>query len=172
MKTINRSAVAVMPAQPFLDWLHQADPTSAYLSLNDLRLEPTIYLLPEYDTKKRRASICKGGAKEIFEEQLDGWYRAPTAWPADRSFNYVILALGNGGLAFYAHLQPGRLRVKPGDRVRRGQVLGLLGNSGNSDAPHLHFHISDANSLESEGLPYVFDSFETLVFTAVRFFKK
>ena len=76
--------------------------------------------------------------------------------------NYVILALGNSGFAYYAHLQPGCLRVKPGDRVRRGQVLGLLGNSGNSDAPHLHFHISDDHSLASEGLPYVFDSFEVL----------
>jgi murein DD-endopeptidase len=76
--------------------------------------------------------------------------------------NTVILALGNGGFAFYAHLQPGSLRVKPGERVRRGQVLGLLGNSGNSDAPHLHFHISDGNSLGSEGLPYVFNSFEDL----------
>lgn len=74
--------------------------------------------------------------------------------------NYVTVALGNGAYAFYAHLQPGSLRVKPGDRVRRGQVLGLLGNSGNSDAPHLHFHISDGNSLGSEGLPYVFDAFE------------
>lgn len=76
--------------------------------------------------------------------------------------NYVMLALGNGRSAFYAHLQPGSLRVKPGDRVRRGQVLGLLGNSGNSDAPHLHFHISNDNSLASEGLPYAFDSFEVL----------
>jgi murein DD-endopeptidase len=38
----------------------------------------------------------------------------------------------------------------------------LLGNSGNSDAPHLHFHVSDSNSpLGAEGLPYVFDSFES-----------
>jgi len=76
--------------------------------------------------------------------------------------NFVILSLGSGNFAFYAHLQPGSLRVKAGDRVRRGQVLGLLGNSGNSDAPHLHFHISNANSLASEGLPYVLDSFEDL----------
>jgi murein DD-endopeptidase MepM/ murein hydrolase activator NlpD len=47
--------------------------------------------------------------------------------------------------------------------VRRGQVLGLLGNSGNSDAPHLHFHVSNENSpLASEGLPYVFESFDVL----------
>ena len=45
--------------------------------------------------------------------------------------------------------------------MRRGQVLGLLGNSGNSDAPHLHFHISDANSpLGAEGVPYVFEAFD------------
>ena len=76
--------------------------------------------------------------------------------------NSVFLALGNGRFAYYAHLQPGSLRIKPGDRVHRGQVLGLLGNSGNSDAPHLHFHISDGGSLASEGLPYVFNSFELL----------
>lgn len=46
--------------------------------------------------------------------------------------------------------------------MRRGQVLGLLGNSGNSDAPHLNFDISNNHSLESEGLPYGFDSFEVL----------
>lgn len=59
-------------------------------------------------------------------------------------------------------MQPGSLRVKLGDKVRRGQVLGLVGNSGNSTEPHLHFHLADANSpLGAEGLPYVLDSFET-----------
>jgi murein DD-endopeptidase MepM/ murein hydrolase activator NlpD len=75
--------------------------------------------------------------------------------------NFVILDLGGSRFAFYAHLQPGSLRVKVGDKVRRGQALGLVGNSGNSTEPHLHFHISNANSpLASEGLPYVFESFE------------
>jgi murein DD-endopeptidase MepM/ murein hydrolase activator NlpD len=75
--------------------------------------------------------------------------------------NFVILDLGGNRFAFYAHLQPGSLRVKVGDKVRRGQAIGLVGNSGNSTEPHLHFHISNANSpLASEGLPYVFESFE------------
>lgn len=75
--------------------------------------------------------------------------------------NYVILDLGEGRYAFYAHLQPGSLKVKPGDHVKKGQVLALLGDSGNSDAPHLHFHVADADSpLGSEGQPYVFESFE------------
>lgn len=75
--------------------------------------------------------------------------------------NYVILDLGGGNFAFYAHLQPNSIRVKTGERVRRGQTLALLGNSGNSDAPHLHFHVSDGNSpLGAEGLPYVLDAFD------------
>jgi hypothetical protein len=74
--------------------------------------------------------------------------------------NDVVEAIGQGRFALYAHLQPGSLRVKPGERVRRGQVLGLLGNSGNSSAPHLHFHVMDGPSpLLSNGLPYVFTSF-------------
>lgn len=75
--------------------------------------------------------------------------------------NHVILNIGNSCYAFYAHLQPGSIRVKVGDRVHRSQVLGLVGNTGNSTEPHLHFHISNASSpLGSEGLPYLFPSFE------------
>ena len=75
--------------------------------------------------------------------------------------NHVIMEVGNGLFAFYAHMQPGSLRVKVGDKVTRGQVLGLLGNTGNSSEPHLHFQICSANSeLGSEGLPYAFASFE------------
>lgn len=77
--------------------------------------------------------------------------------------NYLILDLGGGRFAFYAHLQPHSLRVHLGERVKRGQVLALLGNSGKADAPHLHLQIMDANSpLAAEGLPFVFDSFELL----------
>jgi murein DD-endopeptidase len=75
--------------------------------------------------------------------------------------NYIILDLRNGFYAFYAHLKPGSIRVKINDKVHRGDVLALLGNSGNSDAPHLHFHVTDDNSpLGAEGVPFVFDFFE------------
>jgi len=75
--------------------------------------------------------------------------------------NHVVLDIGHGRYAFYAHLQPGSLKVKTGDHVKRGQVLGLVGNSGNSTEPHLHFHLADSKSaLGSEGLPYVLDSFD------------
>jgi hypothetical protein len=75
--------------------------------------------------------------------------------------NHVIVDIGNGLFVFYAHMQPGSLRVKPGDHVRRGDTLGLVGNSGNSSEPHLHFHLCDASSeLACEGIPYTFASFE------------
>jgi murein DD-endopeptidase MepM/ murein hydrolase activator NlpD len=75
--------------------------------------------------------------------------------------NHIVVKLAPKRFAFYAHLQPGSLRVEKGDRVRRGQVLGLLGNTGNTDAPHLHFHIMDGPSpLRSNGLPFVHPCFK------------
>jgi hypothetical protein len=74
--------------------------------------------------------------------------------------NHVVVAIGHGRYAFYAHMQPGSVRVKVGQKVKVGQTLGLLGNTGNSDAPHLHFHIMDSpHPLLANGLPYRFDSF-------------
>ncbi|HZJ12200.1 MAG TPA: M23 family metallopeptidase, partial [Methyloceanibacter sp.] len=74
--------------------------------------------------------------------------------------NHVVVDIGEGRFAFYAHMQPGSVKVKMGDKVKTGQVLGLLGNSGNTDTPHLHFHVMDAPSpLLTNGLPYVFTAF-------------
>ena len=67
MDAINRAAVIVMAAQPFLDWLRQADPTSVELSLEDLTREPTIYLLPEYATEEEARAHLKEFCSEIFE---------------------------------------------------------------------------------------------------------
>ena len=74
--------------------------------------------------------------------------------------NHVVIDLGRGLYAFYAHLQKESVLVKKGERVKRGQVLGKLGNTGNTSAPHLHFHLMDGPSvLGSSGLPYVIDGF-------------
>ncbi len=80
------------------------------------------------------------------------------------SGNHIALDLGGGRYAFYEHLKPGSIKVKRGERVRSGQVIALLGNSGSSSSgPHLHFHVGDGDDeLAAEGLPYVFESFESI----------
>jgi hypothetical protein len=92
-------------------------------------------------------------------EQVPG--RNPTGLPLDSyAGNHVVQDLGNGNYALYAHIKTDTVRVKPGDRLSRGQVIGSVGNTGNSTAPHLHFHVmSTPDPLRSNGLPFVFTGF-------------
>jgi hypothetical protein len=77
--------------------------------------------------------------------------------------NYVVLEIRPGVFASYAHLQRGSVKVQAGERVHRGQLLGHLGQSGSSAAPHLHFQLSNAVTFEgSEGLSFAFDRFDLL----------
>ena len=80
--------------------------------------------------------------------------------PDDYGGNHIVLEIAPGVYAFYAHLQPGSLKVKVGDKVTAGAVIALLGNTGNSTAPHLHFGLVDSpDFLNGEGLPFVIDRF-------------
>jgi hypothetical protein len=93
-------------------------------------------------------------------EQTPGKY--PTNIPLDEADgNSVILDLGEQHYAMYAHMQPGTIQVRVGQRVAAGQLLGLVGNSGNSVAPHLHFQVNDKpSSFASNGLPYEIKDFQ------------
>jgi hypothetical protein len=75
--------------------------------------------------------------------------------------NGVVIDLGNKKYACYGHMVNGSVRVKVGDTVTEGQVIGLMGNTGNSDAPHLHFQVITDNPavLGGEGYPIVYRSF-------------
>ena len=81
----------------------------------------------------------------------------------DATGNYVALDLGDGRYAFYEHLKPGSLRVRAGQRVRRGEVVAALGFTGDSTGPHLHFHVADrASPLGAEGVAFEFEGFRVL----------
>ncbi|MGH8233936.1 MAG: M23 family metallopeptidase [Rhodanobacteraceae bacterium] len=74
--------------------------------------------------------------------------------------NHVILAIGHGLYAFYAHLKKGSITVHDGEHIKAGTVIGELGNTGNTSGPHLHFHIMNGPSaMGSQGVPYVIDGF-------------
>jgi hypothetical protein len=74
--------------------------------------------------------------------------------------NHIVLDLGGGVFALYAHLQKGSVKVAKGEQVKRGQVLAKLGNTGNTSGPHLHFQLmEEPSALGSNGIPYVIDSF-------------
>jgi hypothetical protein len=81
----------------------------------------------------------------------------------DEAGNYVALRLDDGRYAFYEHLRPGSVAVKPGERVQRGDVLGALGFTGASTGPHLHFHVADGPStIGEEGRPFLLEGFDLL----------
>ena len=81
---------------------------------------------------------------------------------ADASGNFVMLDIGGGRIATYEHMKQGA-PVAVGDRVKAGQVVGVLGFTGQASAPHLHVHLADrASSLGAEGQPYVVTSLTRL----------
>jgi hypothetical protein len=65
----------------------------------------------------------------------------PLAWSI--LGNYAVISHATGEFSLLAHLRHGSLKVRPGDCVRQGQVIGECGNSGHSTEPHLHFQVQD-----------------------------
>ncbi|MEV0532037.1 M23 family metallopeptidase [Kitasatospora sp. NPDC050463] len=77
--------------------------------------------------------------------------------------NHVTLEVAPGRYLLYGHLQPGSLNVREGDCVDPGQVLGLIGNSGNSTTPHLHFQVmTTAEFFPTDSPPFTFREFRVL----------
>jgi len=71
--------------------------------------------------------------------------------------NYVVLRHAGGEYSQYAHMKQGSVRVKVGDTVTRGQVIGQVGQTGNTTEPHLHFQLTDGpDPLYSRGVPILF----------------
>lgn len=90
-------------------------------------------------------------------EQIPGPPKGVTL--ANAAGNHIIEAIGGGHYILYAHLHTNSIpsRIKVNGRLRAGQQIGELGNTGSSTAPHLHFQVMDRPSaLDASGLPFVF----------------
>ena len=143
-------------AQRFaIDW-EQLDPQGR-IYVGDPK-DPASYVIygkPVYAVADARVAAAVDGLPDT----------PPGALPAgipigEADGNHVVLELGNGRYALFAHLKPGSIRVRADDLVRAGDVLGQVGTSGNSSEPHLHFHVTDGPSaLASNGLPYLLRTF-------------
>ncbi|MFG6492832.1 M23 family metallopeptidase [Microbacterium sp. P03] len=112
------------------------------------------------------ASILAVGDGPIVSMRFDLPEQTPGANPSGLTLdeyggNHIVQDLGNGVYAFYAHLQTGNpVQVEVGQQLKKGEEIALLGNTGNTDSPHLHFHLMDSPSpLGSNGIPFVYDSF-------------
>jgi murein DD-endopeptidase MepM/ murein hydrolase activator NlpD len=126
--------------------------------------EADVHNYPNYGAEILAVADCMVVATlDALDNQIPGKLPDPATITVENvDGNHIVMALGGGRYAFYAHLEKGSLRVKAGDKVKRGQVLAKLGNTGNTSAPHLHFHVMDSASvLGSDGIPYVIDKFDT-----------
>jgi hypothetical protein len=75
--------------------------------------------------------------------------------------NHVTLMIAPGVYVLYAHFKPGTVAVQPGQQVKRGDVLGHIGSSGNSSTPHLHFQLMTTGTFfPTDSPPFAFDCFE------------
>lgn len=113
-------------------------------------------------------AVADGVVRDVRGDLPDGAPLKPQEVPDDLTArtlygNFVVLEIAPGVFASYAHLAAGSVTLKVGQRVRRGEVIGHLGQTGAAGAPHLHFQLSDRPTFEqSEGLPFTIDAFTVL----------
>ena len=75
----------MIPGQRFLEWLQFVDSTNADLTLDEVQHDPSVYLLPSFESDEERDEALGAVCNEIFEDQLEAWYTNRAEWPADRS---------------------------------------------------------------------------------------
>jgi murein DD-endopeptidase MepM/ murein hydrolase activator NlpD len=119
-------------------------------SANDVPEDRSLLQLPNESTDAYTARVQANQAKLVkTDNSLMG--------------NYVLIDHGNHEYSLYAHMQPGSVRVHPGDSVAAGTQLGRLGSSGNSTEPHLHFQVcSGSSALQCNGVPVSFRDIKVL----------
>lgn len=112
-------------------------------------------------------TAAKNGRARIFSRTLSNAYKNAHYFdPAKDDVqqvagNYIILQCGKNVYAALVHLQKGSISVTPGQKISKGDLLGSVGHSGNSFAPHLHFQLMDSSDIATaNGIPCAFEKYE------------
>jgi hypothetical protein len=159
-RSLHRRAVIVLNGKPrvperyAIDWIKLGDDGDSYSGDRYKNSSYHAYDVPILAVADGKIVTVKDGLAENVPHTKK---LAVAMTLVNVAGNHIIEDIGGGLYAGYAHFIPGSITVKAGERVHRGQVLGRLGNSGNSSEPHLHLQVCDGPSfLICEGVPMEF----------------
>ena len=102
------------------------------------------------------SSKSEGLRKGVVINVAHQFFRGGTTQEVRNEANFVQVLHDDGTTAVYAHLQLDTVRVRPGQRVQRGEYIANSGNTGYSSGPHLHFVVLRNAGLRSESVPVTF----------------
>ena len=85
--TLNRTVVLLVPKQPFLDWLNNVDPDDQTLTVEDLRDDNEVFLIPQFNDNSDSEKWVVKRWSFLFEHMLMGWIDDEAMWPQDRTLN-------------------------------------------------------------------------------------
>jgi hypothetical protein len=158
--SLHRRAVIILdgkarsPERYAIDWVKLGDDGKTFSGDASQNSSYHAYGLPITAVADGRVVEVLDGLAENIPQQAK---MAIELTPATMAGNNIVEDIGGGHYVGYAHFITGSTTVKQGDAIHRGQVIGKLGNSGNSTEPHLHIQICDGPSfLSCDGVPMQF----------------
>ena len=145
----------------FLDYLFFGKPLPSYYAYGQ-----DVYAPFDGTVVAVEDGIPENAKTNLFSD-LSKAYRIARSLDPDRddiravTGNYIIIRLRESVYAAFCHLQTGSILVSIGQAVSKGDLIGKVGHSGNSTAPHLHFQLMDSADMRiANGLPVAFECFE------------
>jgi len=141
------------------DYIHYGD---EIIAIGDGEVVDCLDGFPEYSLGYKNKM-----SREHFDE-LEKLYGSV----ARSSGNYVTIKHEGEEYSFYCHMKPGTVNVKKGQKVKAGDAIGNIGSTGNSNCPHLHFHLMDGPSKDSRGLPCYFNNIKNFVNQEINFIEE
>lgn len=85
--TLNRTVVLLGPKQPFLDWLNDVDPDDEPLTVEDVRDDNEVFLIPQFNDNSDSEKWVEMRWSFLFEHMLMGWIDDEAMWPQDRTLD-------------------------------------------------------------------------------------